>query len=103
MVADGFDLNAITDMPYTMARRALTALPGVGPKVAECVALYGMGFLQAFPADVWMNRVLCEVYGYGGKNDRQLRVFIDDKFGEYAGIAQQYMFHYARTCKEAFM
>ena len=101
MVADGFDLDAAADMPYAMARSALTALPGVGPKVAECVALYALGFMQAFPADVWMRRVLCEVYGYDGKNDRQLCAFIDEKFGAYAGIAQQYMFHYARTCAGA--
>ncbi len=101
MVAEGFNLDAVADMPYLAARQALTTLPGVGLKVADCVALYALGFLQAFPADVWMKRVLCEVYRYGGKNDKQLRAFVDERFGDLAGIAQQYMFHYARHNREA--
>jgi N-glycosylase/DNA lyase len=101
MVADGFSLDAVAGMPYLEARQALTELPGVGLKVADCVALYALGFLQAFPADVWMKRVLCEVYGYCGKNDKQLRAFVDAQFGDLAGIAQQYMFHYARHNRDA--
>ena len=101
MVCDGFDLDAVADMPYVQAREAMTALPGVGLKVADCVALYGMGFLQAFPMDVWMRRVVCGVYHYGGKNDNMLREFIYTTFGEHAGIAQQYLFHYARHHKES--
>ncbi len=101
MVCEGFDLNDVAAMPYEEAREALTALPGVGLKVADCVALYGMGFLSAFPLDVWMRRVICGVYHYGGRNDKDLRRFVDTTFGEHAGIAQQYLFHYARHHKEA--
>lgn len=101
MICDGFSLNAVADMPYEQAREALTALPGVGLKVADCVALYGMGFLQAFPMDVWMRRVVCGVYHYNGKNDNTLREFVNTTFGDYAGIAQQYLFHYARHHKDA--
>ena len=101
MVCEGFDLNGVAAMPYEQAREALTALPGVGLKVADCVALYGMGFLSAFPLDVWMKRVICGVYHYSGKNDNDLRRFVDTTFGEHAGIAQQYLFHYARHHKEA--
>lgn len=97
MVCDGFDIEGLCDVPYLQARQELTALTGVGPKVAECVALYSLGFTQAFPADVWMKRVLCDVYGYTGKNDKELRAFVDKKFGKHAGIVQQYLFHYARN------
>jgi N-glycosylase/DNA lyase len=100
-VAEGFSLDDVARMPYEEARQTLAKLPGVGLKVADCVALYGMGFTQAFPADVWMRRVLCGVYGYRGKNDKQLRAFVDDTFGECAGLAQQYLFHYARHHREA--
>ncbi len=100
MVCDGFNLESVAKMPYEQARAALTALPGVGLKVADCVALYGMGFMEAFPADVWMRRVICGVYGYTGKNDKDLRQFVDATFGSNAGIAQQYLFHYARHHKE---
>lgn len=100
MVCDGFDVYALANLSYEDAKQQLTTLPGVGPKVADCVALYSLGFTQAFPADVWMKRVLCGVYDYNGKNDKQLREFIDKKFGRHAGIAQQYLFHYARNNKE---
>lgn len=102
MVAEGFDLNAVSRMPFEEARRALIALPGVGQKVADCVALYGMGFMESFPADVWIRRVLCAMYGYRGKNDRDMRAFVDERFGACAGIAQQYLFHYARNHPEIF-
>jgi len=102
MVADGFDLEVVSRMPFLDARSALTALPGVGQKVADCVALYGMGFAESFPADVWMRRVLCGLYGYKGKNDKDMRAFVDERFGRYAGIAQQYLFHYARNHPEIF-
>lgn len=100
-VAEGFDLDAVSRMPFEQARQALVKLPGVGLKVADCVALYSMGFTEAFPADVWMRRVLCGVYGYSGKNDKAMRAFVDERFGKYAGLAQQYLFHYARHHKEA--
>lgn len=101
MVAQGFRLADVAQMPYEQARQALTALPGVGLKVADCVALYGLGFMQAFPYDVWIRRVLCGVYGFEGKTDKQMRDFVDSTFGAYAGIAQQYLFHYARHHKDA--
>ena len=102
MVADGFCLDALAHMPYEAARMALTALPGVGLKVADCVALYGLGFMQAFPYDVWIRRVLKSIYGYTGTTDAQMRRFVDTKFGPFAGIAQQYLFHYARHHKDVF-
>ena len=100
-VCSGFDLGGLAALDFEQARQKLTQLCGVGLKVADCVCLYGLGFLQAFPMDVWMNRVLCGAYGYTGTNDRQMRAFVDEKFGAHAGIAQQYLFHYARNNKDA--
>lgn len=100
MVHSGFDLEALRHMPFEQARHQLTQLMGVGSKVADCVCLYSLGFLQAFPNDVWMNRVLRGAYGYTGKTDKQMRAFVDKTFGEHAGIAQQYLFHYARNNPE---
>ena len=59
---------------------------GVGPKVAECVLLYGMGRLEAFPLDVWMKRAMAELFPG----------CTPESFGRFAGIAQQYIFHYCR-------
>ena len=57
-VLEGFPLEALRDMPYDEAHRHLTALPGVGDKVADCVLLFGCGQTSAFPVDVWVARLL---------------------------------------------
>lgn len=98
-VAEGFDLNALKDTPYPEAKKALQALDGVGPKVADCVLLFSLHHRCAFVQDVWIRRVLREVYrAPGGK--AQAERFIHARFGEYGGIAQQYLFHYARSMKK---
>lgn len=80
------DLNAAAVMPIEDARAALKSIKGVGPKVAECVLLFGMHRTDAFPVDVWIKRVLEEYYPAG----------FPDFARENAGIAQQYLFHYIR-------
>lgn len=79
-------LNEIAVMPLEKARKELQKIHGVGPKVAECILLYGMGRLEAFPMDVWMKRAMKTWLPDTGPAD----------LGEYAGIAQQYLFHYSR-------
>ena len=69
----------------------LKKILGVGDKVASCVALFGMGRLEAFPIDVWMKRAIDEYFG--GELDHTA-------FGDYAGVAQQYIFHYIRNLSE---
>ena len=64
----------------------LQQIHGVGPKVAECVLLYGCHRLEAFPMDVWMHRAMGK--WFPGKTP--------EDFGPYAGIAQQMIFHYSR-------
>ena len=98
-VAEGFDLNAQRERPYLEARKALTTLPGVGNKVADCVLLYALGFKNAFPMDVWVKRIVHELYGFGSKKDTDVLKFVAEKFGENAGIAQQYLFYYAKANK----
>lgn len=69
----------------------LKKILGVGDKVASCVALFGMGRLEAFPIDVWMKRAIDEYFD--GSLDHTV-------FGEWAGVAQQYIFHYIRNLSE---
>lgn len=72
-------------------------LPGVGGKIADCVLLFAYGFPQAFPIDVWVQKVLCDYYFKGKKTPtRSLETFVKDYFGEHAGFAQQYLFDYIR-------
>ena len=89
LVASGqFDLDALYPLPMAEARKQLLSLPGVGIKVADCVLLFGYGKLDAFPVDVWMDRAIGALYR---KED-----FHPSRFGAYCGIAQQYLFYYAR-------
>lgn len=83
-------------MPDDELRDALLELPGVGEKVADCVSLFGFGRLGAFPIDVWMQRALLRLYGVKGSYSR-LREFATERFGGYAGYAQEYLYYNERT------
>ncbi len=80
----------IRTLPYEEALAALKSIKGVGDKVANCVLLFGYGFTEAFPVDVWVKKVIGEYYG----DD-----FTPKRFGKYAGFAQQYLFCYERSFK----
>lgn len=81
-------LERIAKSDYISALDELKLIKGVGDKVANCVLLFGFGFYEAFPIDVWVKRVIGKYYG---------ETFDASAFGKYAGIAQQYLFHYERT------
>lgn len=91
------DLSDISKMSYEEAFETVLKVPGVGPKVADCILLYGFGFRQAFPSDVWIKRIVSYLY-FDGKDIKveKVREFGMGEFGEYAGYVQLYMFHYAR-------
>lgn len=92
------DLDVWLQLPDNELHAQLCNLPGVGPKVANCVMLFAYERTRAFPIDVWIARVLRERY-FARKNKptvRRLREFAADYFGEHGGYAQQYLFHYAR-------
>jgi N-glycosylase/DNA lyase len=99
LVAKGdVDLDAMTALSDVDLRAQLCALPGVGAKVANCVMLFAYERLQAFPIDVWIERVLRERYFPRARklNAARLRRFTQEYFGEHGGYAQQYLFHHAR-------
>lgn len=75
----------------------LIKFPGVGPKVADCIALFSLKKYDSFPVDVWVNRVMSELYFKDEKLSlKKLREKSLRLFGEKAGFAQQYLFYYAR-------
>src|SRR5437762_10531654 len=93
------DLEAWSSLPDADLRETLCSLPGVGPKIANCVMLFGYERLRAFPIDVWIERVLKQQYFPRKKKitERRLREFCETYFGDHGGYAQQYLFHHART------
>jgi len=77
----------------------LQSLPGVGPKVAACVALFGFGRLESFPVDTWVVQALADAYGLREWKPAQLEQFGKAHFGAAAGLAQQYLFSAARNSR----
>src|SRR5215475_9832313 len=99
LVASGeVDLERLARLSDDDLREALCALPGVGPKVANCVMLFAYERLHAFPIDVWIERVLRDKYFPRRRRVTlgELREFVANHFGEHGGYAQQYLFHHAR-------
>lgn len=76
--------------------KELMKFNGVGPKVADCIALFGMQKHDTFPVDVWVKRVMEEFYVEDNLSLPKIRQFALEKFGDSAGFAQQYLFYYAR-------
>ena len=89
MVVSGeVSLDYIKSCGYAEALEILKRIKGVGDKVANCVLLFGFGYYEAFPIDVWVKRVINKYYGED---------FDPTTLGEFAGIAQQYLFYYERN------
>lgn len=89
--------NQINSLTYSDAFDKIIALEGVGPKVADCILLYGYNKHEAYPVDVWINRITSYLYFKGQKpTNKKIMNFAQDKFGNYAGYVQLYLFNYAR-------
>jgi N-glycosylase/DNA lyase len=96
MVEENVDLNEVRNFSYQDALSFLTRFPGVGDKVANCVMLFSLDQLRAFPVDVWIKRVLRQEYFFcDGINisDNMLRPNSQKLFGPNAGYVNQYLFH----------
>jgi N-glycosylase/DNA lyase len=107
-----FDLEALKKMDYEKAKHELSSLPGVGNKVADCILLFSLDKLEAFPVDVWIKRIVLEFYSksfslkfiekISEKNSlttseyTKISEFGREYFGAYAGYAQEYLFHWKR-------
>ncbi|MHA1935045.1 MAG: DNA-3-methyladenine glycosylase family protein [Candidatus Thorarchaeota archaeon] len=94
------NLEDLKKANYEEAHKHLQQLFGVGPKVADCVCLFSLGFLEAFPIDVWIERVIQKRYGIftaTGKSYAKKSKAARDYFGRYAGYAQEYLFYYSRS------
>jgi len=100
IVNDELDLSSLTGKSYEDAKNMLLELPGVGPKVADCFLLYGARYDLAAPVDVWIHRIVSKFYFRGRKVSRmKTAAFLRERFREWAGYAQLYLFDYARREK----
>ncbi len=81
------DLEKVKTMDFNEAKNELLKIKGVGEKVAQCSLLYGFGRMEAFPVDVWVKRIVAELYPDG----------LPECIKGTEGIAQQYLFHWRRS------
>jgi N-glycosylase/DNA lyase len=96
-LAAGGLLEEIPALGTDDARETLQVLPGVGVKVADCVLLFAYGRLGVFPVDTWIRKVMIRLYFRGRRvPDRAIRAFAQERWGDHAGYAQQYLYHWSR-------
>lgn len=94
-----YDLNYIASLNDDECHIALQKFKGVGAKVADCIMLFSMGKVSAFPVDVWVKRAMMYFYNAEEGSLNKIRIFARNKFKDVAGFAQQYLFYYARENK----
>ena len=93
------NLNA-DNMDTETLRKMLMTIKGVGPKVADCTMMFSFGRCETFPTDVWVKRIMSELYFNGREASvKEIHQKAEECFGDYAGYAQQYLFNYARQFK----
>jgi N-glycosylase/DNA lyase len=110
---ENLDIEGLKNLPYLEARKQLLEFSGVGLKVADCVLLFSLEKMEAFPVDVWVKRVILNHYAsllpeplvkrlltidsLSDGDYKRLNAFGRTYFGLYAGYAQEYLYHFERT------
>ena len=87
------NLTELKKASFNDARNYLQQFPGIGPKVADCICLFSLNKKEAFPSDVWIERVMKQKYNIDPKH---IQAFAKDRWGPNAGYAQQFLFHETR-------
>lgn len=95
------DINYLEKLEDTKSiREELLKLDGVGPKVADCILLFGFNRYEVFPIDVWVRRVMNDLYIRNEQESKvskvQIKKLAEEKYGKLAGLAQQYLFYWKR-------
>ena len=91
--------ECLVELTYEEAKEKLIKIKGVGDKVANCVLLFGLGYTSAFPVDVWVKRIMEQLYFKKDTPKDKIVKFAEERFGEYGGYAQQYLFYFIRDNK----
>ncbi len=99
-IIDGFDVYSLANLSTLELKKQLVSLYGVGPKVADCVSLFGFHRSDSFPVDTWIDKVYREHFK-GSLNDRsKISQWFTDKFKDNSGYFQQYLFYYKRSLEK---
>ena len=96
-IANGLDVNAFANLETNSLKKQLISIYGVGPKVADCVALFGFHRSDSFPVDTWIEKVYREDFKGKIKQRDKMSEWFVARFKENAGFFQQYLFYYKRS------
>lgn len=96
VVENNLNISDFIEMDSEVCHSELLKFKGVGAKVADCIALFGMRKYDSFPVDVWVKRVMQEFYNAEDLSLLKMRAYGKKLFGKDAGFAQQYLFYYVR-------
>lgn len=96
IVNNGVDIYKFKELDTKKCIEELKKFDGVGTKVADCIALFGMKKYDTFPMDVWMQRIMKKLYIKEDMSIEKIRKYSIDKFGDLSAFVQQYLFHYVR-------
>lgn len=94
--ADKFLKNGIPAGTMEEKRKQLLEYHGIGPKVADCIMLFGCREFTAFPVDTWVKTIMNDMYGFEKKDINGMQAFARERFGDLRGFAQQYLFYLYR-------
>ena len=89
-------IERLYPLPTPALRKELTRYTGIGPKVADCISLFGFGRRESFPVDTWIEKLYREDFGGTLKDRNKINAYFTDLFGEDAGYMQQYLFYAKR-------
>ena len=90
------NFGLLNQLDTTSARNELLKISGIGNKVADCILLFALGRTEVFPVDVWINNTMSRLYPDQCSSIADVRNAGPVIFGKHCGIAQQYLFYYAR-------
>lgn len=102
MSSGKINLNGFTSLTTAKLKEELKKIYGVGQKVADCASLFGFHRSDAFPVDVWIERVYRENFNGGLKDREKISEWFSNEFGENSGYFQQYLFYYKRELEKEF-
>ena len=109
VVSEEIDFDYLKKTKYQIAKESLLKIPGIGGKVADCILLFSLEKLEAFPLDTWMTKIMQKYYSNKfsiGKNTitkkryERIHQEVIDYFGNFAGYSQQFLFKMERDLNE---
>lgn len=101
LIANGLDLKCMAKLSTDELKQALVKLKGVGPKVADCVSLFGFHRSDSFPVDTWIEKVYRENFGGNLKDRNKINLWFTEKFKSNSGYYQQYLFYFKRSLEKS--